>query len=252
MKIIGYSIIIFSFMLIFFSSSLIKAEEVPNEKEIKTYNEDVTGDGHKETITLYGITLSNDSEYFQDIWAIITFPDRTEKKIPYQGGYQPELTFANMNQVQGNDLIFSSIVDRKNDVINYQLHTIKRNKPEKIELPTQNHINGSFQDKFEIELQISPTEDPEVIDVGNRAKKYIDSGIYNKQGELRRNTSIHPQEMIEYEPVFLSSSKGFGLKSRRQINGVSNSDKLGTIETLWYYEDDKWIILQSKWMQATK
>ncbi len=45
----------------------------------------------------------------------------------------------------------------------------------------------------------------------------------------------------------ISDSQGYGLKSSQEIYGTNKDDSLGTIETLWYFEDEKWIILQTKW-----
>lgn len=249
---IRYTFIIISFILFLSLQTLVEANATPEETIIKTYKEDVTGDSHKETILLYGTPLSNNSDYYKDIWATITFPDETKTTIPYKGGYQPKLEFADMNQNKANDIIFSTTIHQQNETLNYQLHTIKQNKPSEITLPTQKHIEGFYQDQFVVELQISPTDDPEVIDIKNRANEYIDSGIYNEKGKLMQTTAVQPQQFIDYEPIFLSSSKGYGLKSFQQINGINKSDKLGEIETLWYYEEDKWIILHSKWNPSSK
>jgi len=232
-------------------SGFIHASETPKEELIKTYHKDVTGDGHEETISLYGSPLSDDSDYFREIWTIINFPNETKTKITYEGGYDPTLSFIDINQNSSYDIWFSSIINQKEDIPNHQLHMIKQNEASVITLPTQNHINGSYQEQFKVEVQISPIEDPEVIDVTEKTEKYIDSGIYDDKGNLLKNISPHPSSTVKYEPVFLSSSKGYGLKSFQRINGMNKSDKLGVIETLWYYED-KWIILQSKFKATTK
>ena len=245
-------IITLGFILLFSSYTSAEANEAPDEKVIKTYEEDVTGDGHKETILLYGTPLSNDSKYYNSIWATITFPDQSKAEISYKGGYQPELTFADMNQNSVNDIIFSTIIDQQNEFRKYYLHTIKRREPSEISLPAQKYLKGIYQDQYKVELQISPIDDPKIVNVESKAKQYINSGIYNEDGRLLQSISVHPQQFIEYEPVFLSSSKGYGLKSHQQINGINKADKLGEVETLWYYEGGKWIILHSKWKSTTK
>src|SRR5699024_7827207 len=245
-----YLIPILFFAILIFSFSTVGAEETPEEKLIKTYHEDITGDGHKENISLYGTFLSNESEYFRDIWATITFPDQTVEKISYQGGYQPALTFVDMNQNGRYDILFTSTTNQENDTQHSRLHSIKRNKkPSEVELPAQDHINGKFQSKFKIELSISPIDEPKIINIKNQANQYIETGIYDHDGNLLKNISIHSQPIVKYEPVFLSTHKGYGLKSYRQINGMNKADKIGTIETLWYYEGSRWVILDSEWME---
>ena len=50
-----------------------------------------------------------------------------------------------------------------------------------------------------------------------------------------------------FEPVEISDRNGYGLKSFKQISGAYHADQLGVVETLWYYEDGKWIALQVDW-----
>lgn len=251
MRYITSIIIIAIFFSTFTSVKADEDEKKPDQKHIETYNEDVTGDSHKETISLYGTPLAGDSDYYKDIWAIIEFPDQSEQKISYEGGYRPELTYVDMNQNNINDILFSVKSSQQEDTSQYQLNSVENHDVTDISLPTQDHVHGFFKDQFVVELQISPTEEKEVINVENRAEKYVEENIYNDKGKVVETTSVQPQKTMEYEPVFLSSDKGYGLKSYQQINGMDKSDELGTIETLWYYEDSKWIILQSKWKAAS-
>src|SRR5699024_2161406 len=71
------------------------ANEEENKTEpivIATYEEDITGDGIKETIELKGVLLSEDSGFFHQVWADITSEHDKEWRISYESGYDPTLS----------------------------------------------------------------------------------------------------------------------------------------------------------------
>lgn len=248
MKIIQYIIILsisFFFILacnyVTFAENMIKE---PAPQKINTYNKDITGDGMKEKIQLFGIPFTNDSDYYKDLFIEIKSKNH-EWRINYGGGFKPYLQFLDINHDGIKDIIYQS--KKKENINHTQIHYIKHGNIQNMGLPKQ-HITGNFKNDFKINIHLTPLEDPRTIDIKNNAEKYIDSGIYKKNGELKKkNTVIKIQPLTKYESMQISDSQGYGLKSSQEIYGTNKDDSLGTIETLWYFEDEKWIILQTKW-----
>jgi len=215
---------------------------------IKTYEEDVTGNGLKEIIELKGVLFSPDSNYYRDIEAVITSSENKVWEIPYMGGYDPSISFIDLNHDKVNDIFFQSATGGSGGLYQYYLHTLVKNKLSEIPLPEQPFVKGKFLDDFKIEVKISPDMEPNIVDLQTRKDEYIRLGLYSKDGKLIKETSAMVDPIAFFEPKFISKSKGYGLKSYQQVSGAYHADQIGTVETLWYYDRDKWIILQTKWM----
>src|SRR5699024_11751915 len=99
---------------------------------------------------------------------------------------------------------------------------------------------------FRIALTLHANEDPIFIPVKNR-QQLIDNKLYDTNGKILKEESIVVDPIKKFIPTLISDSKGYGLKSIQEINGVFDEDRIGSIETLWYYDKNKWIILQNNW-----
>jgi hypothetical protein len=245
-------VVLLTMLLIGLVNYSINAEEnnKSEHKVIKTYEEDVTGDGLKEIIELKGVLFSPDSKYYRDIVAVITSSDNQVWEIPYMGGYDPKLTFIDLNHDKVNDIFFQSPTGGSGGLYQYHLHTLIQNKLSEIPLPEQPFVKGKFLENFQLEIIISPNMEPTIIDVQNRADEYVRLGIYSKDGKLLKETSAMVDPIAFFEPKLISKSKGYGLKSYQQVSGAYHADQIGTVESLWYFDRDKWILLQTKWMPS--
>lgn len=242
--------IIFIFLLsIGLSVDNLKATET-KATLIHTYEADVTGDGQHEKIELKGILLSPDTTFYRKVWASIT-SNNQKWKINYNGGYDPSLQLIDLNHDTIKDIFYQSATGGSGGLYNYQLDTITNDEISNIPLPEQTYLSGEFEDNFNVTIQLTPSEKPIQIDVKNRADDYIRLGIYNKEGKLlETNKSVMIDPIAFFEPLLISESKGYGLKSYQQISGAYHADRLGTVETIWYFENGKWIILQTKWIPS--
>ncbi|MFD1361410.1 hypothetical protein [Lentibacillus salinarum] len=219
-------------------------------QQLKVYQEDVTGDTAKETIKLYGTSLAPDSDYYADIWATISISDEAEWEIPYEGGYEPEIQFYDLNHNDVNDLLYQSATGGSGGLYHYHLHTFEHGQLNEIPLPEQESVKGEFKDGFQVAIQIDHEQKPAIVDVSNRSSEYVRLGIYDENGKLLDKTSPMIAPIAFFEPVKISDRKGYGLKSYQQISGAYRADQLGTVETLWYYENDQWLILKTEWLPS--
>ncbi|MFD2628945.1 hypothetical protein [Oceanobacillus kapialis] len=217
---------------------------------IETIQGDVTGDGQTEEVKLYGIKFSPDSAYFRQIWAEIIGDSKRNWKITYQGGYEPKIQLIDLNHDGIKDIFYQSATGGSGGLYNYQLNTLAKGVLEEIPLPEQRFLEGSFKENFIVSIQISPDSPPYEMDVSARAEDYFRLGIYNEEGDLLKPQSVMIDPIAFFEPVLISKRKGYGLKSYQQISGAYHADGLGTVESLWYFENGKWILLQTDWIPS--
>ncbi|MGM8211928.1 hypothetical protein ACLIBH_03930 [Virgibacillus sp. W0430] len=215
---------------------------------IESYEEDVTGDGLKETIELKGILLTEENAYYRKLWVDIRSPYAKQWKISFGGGYEPTLQFIDLNHDGVLDFFFQSATGGSGGLYNYSSYTLKNEAVSKIPLPKDQYIKGHFKNNYIVEIQLSPNKEPLLFDASKRSETYNRLNIYDKKGRLleaRKKVMIDP--IAYFEPKYLSNRKGYALKSYQQISGAYHADQLGTIETLWYFEKDDWIILKTEW-----
>lgn len=246
-----FSALIF-LLLIKDTTLIVVAEQTPDPVLISNYEDDLTGDGQKETIKLKGVLFSEEGNYYRDVWTEITSKHSEQWRIQFEGGYEPEIQFFDLNHDNINDLFYRSATGGSGGLYSHHLYTLKNNTIKEIPLPQQSYIKGNFKDDFQINIQISIKNNsrPIILNVENRAKEYMRLGLYNKQGKLMKPITVMIPPIAFYEPILISKSTGYGLKSYQQISGAYHADQLGTIETLWYLENNQWVILQTNWVAA--
>lgn len=213
---------------------------------ILEYRHDVTGNGGRDSITLFGIPFNDDSPYFKKVWAEIELPDGKEIVIDYEGGYEPKLDFSDLNHDGVDDILYSSATGGSGGLYNYALHTIKDSKLQEIPLPAPLQIEAYFKDNFKAVINI-PGLKPIKLDLKSRKADYIRMGLYQKNGKLNEPTELMIDPIAFFEIVKISDNKGYGLKSFRQISGAYHADQVGTVEVIWYYENGKWNPINIQW-----
>lgn len=251
MKTFIYLTCLFILFLPLSITAVSEVKNAPSPQQLAAYDEDVTGDSQKESITLKGVLFSRETDYFRDVWVEIRYANK-KQKIHYKGGYNPDLQFIDLNHDQVNDIFYQSATGGSGGLYNYHLHTLRNGHLKELPLPKQRYVEGQFQDNFKVTVQIVPKQKPYIVNVKDRASDYIQMGIYKKDGKLVKKMSAMVDPIAFYEPVLISKSKGYGLKSYQQISGAYHADQLGTVETVWYYENGSWIILQTDFVSSRK
>src|SRR5690625_1423063 len=169
-----------AFMILIFllfnkHSFIINAEQTPRPIMISTFEGDVTGDNQHETIQLKGSLLNDNSNYYQDIWVEIKSIHSEKWRIPFTGGYEPQIQLLDLNQNHVHDLFYQSTQSKNDDLYSFHLYSLKNGAIKEIPLPKQSHIKGRFGNGFQIEIQTSIKNDnPIIIDVKDFAKEYVE------------------------------------------------------------------------------
>lgn len=220
---------------------------------IHKYKEDVTGDGLHETIQLNGQLLSNKSKYYRHIWLSIVSPFANEWKIPLKSGYEPSVQFVDLNHNHIYDIFYKNKFSEDSSAYQYDLYSLAHGTIKRLPLPEQQFIRAQYKPNFKINLRLSPYDYDNkqiTIDVSKFKSHYIEHSVYDEDGHLLKQAKPHLTKLTSLEPVIISEKKGNGLKSIHEITTYVGQNKLGIIETLWYFENNTWIILQSKWKES--
>ncbi|GIO24955.1 hypothetical protein [Oceanobacillus sp. J11TS1] len=213
---------------------------------IHTYEEDVTGDGEIELLELKGKLFAEDGAYYQEIWVEITSPSSDKVwRINYGGGYEPELQFADLTQNGVADILYQSPTGGSGGLYTSQLNQWEKDEFIEIPLPTNQPIEGEFMDNFRISIQLLPKETPIILDVSGRKEEYLRLKLYDDRGNLLEPTSLMIDPVAFFEVTEFEKENQIGLKSLQQISGAYHADGIGTVESSWVYDKDKWILLET-------
>lgn len=242
--------VLIAFVVILSISSTASAAE--QGKTILEYKHDVTGDGKLDDIIVYGIPFKGDSPYYQKIWAEIKTSEGKKLKIDYEGGYEPKLDFADLNHDGVDDILYSSATGGSGGLYNYALHTAKGGEIKELPLPTPLAIQGHFDQDFVAVIEIPGLGEPIILDLWNRRKDYISTGLYQKNGQLNEPTELMIDPIAFFEVIKIEEKDGYGLKGYRQISGAYHADQLGVVETDWYFENGEWKPVHIEWKPSEK
>lgn len=212
---------------------------------INSYEEDITGDGLREYIKLQGTLLTKKSTYYRNIWLDITGPFSQEWKVSLNSGYDPSLTIIDLTHNETSDLLFQSARDEELTEYNYQLYTITQGAIRQIALPKHPNVQLVFLENFKFQVMTPALQEPLVFDISKEQQLNLESGLYDSDGNLLIHKQLSSEPLYSLEPLLISKSKGYGLKSTQYIVGINKDDVLRKIETLWYFKNNKWIKLQT-------
>lgn len=209
---------------------------------IATYDEDITGNGSTEQISLKGILLSEEQSFYRDIWLEITTDDGLTWTISYLNGYDPTIEFITLHNKKGKSIFFSSKNEQKE---NTQLHSIINQKVVEETLPDPVYMAGAFNDNFTIQLSLHDQLDPHIFHI---TEKESYEHLYSNEGKLLKEVPIITGHDVTLIPTFISTSKHYGIKSVQEVYNEQTKKIVGSIETLWYFENNRWIKINEQWM----
>jgi hypothetical protein len=219
-----------------------------NQLTVKSYSIDVTGDGKKDKINLNAIPYSPDALFLKEVWAEITTSNGSEMRIDYEGGYEPQIKFVDLNHDGIKDLLFSTATGGSGGLYYTALHTLSDNKLQDLGLPEGLTIQAQFQDNYKSVITFTDTSQSYTIDLSDRQEDYERLGIYT-DGKLNEPMELMVLPTAFYEPVKIKGKTGKGLKGYQQISGAYKADSIGTAVSYWYYENNKWILIEIKWQE---
>lgn len=238
---------IFALITIIQGNQIVLADENNSNDSIliNSFERDLNGDGFQEYIRLNGSLMSNESNFFQDVWVTIEDAFEDEWSISLQHGYHPELTFKDLTGNKNPDIFYKVAKDEDLNSYHYQFYHFVNNKIKAITLPEHEHIEATFSNDFMIEINLSPSEKFK-IDVSAHKDMYINDQIYNSNGKNKGNEQAIIAQNVDISPILISNSKGYGLKTTQLIYGKDKDDIVGELTTIWHYKENKWVNIKTE------
>ena len=220
------------------SADAVKQAEKSKKIELESHKVDVTGDGQKDSIFLYGIPFDEDTKYYKEFKLVAKTKQGTkEQTIP--GGFMPSINFYDINGDDTLEVLMEIPTGGSGGVNDYYAYCVYNYKIEQVELPKTLNINGSFNDNYQATLMVPEVNKSYTIDLKNHKKKYDKLGIYHK-GKLSE-----PSETLisEYKSLKMKDINKDGHKELvgiQQVSGASVVDRIAKVESIWVFKEQKW------------
>jgi hypothetical protein len=244
--------LLFAFAAFFFMSlhaiagNFAEEHDRPNVMAIVTYEEDVTGDKNKDTITLWGKPFEPGALFYKEIWAEIKTSEEKEFRIDYEGGYEPEIEFVDLDHDGVRDLLESSATGGSGGLYNYSLYTLAGSQKKEIAMPPDLSIEAYFENGYKGIITFNDTNESFTVNLSNRKEDYERLGIF-QDGKLNEPTEMMVIPYAMFEPVKIKGEEGRGLRGVQRVSGAYQADAVGDVYSYWYYENGKWNLTDIQW-----
>ncbi len=210
-------------------------------KVVQEYQEDITGNGKKDQIVIKGVPYDETSLFLKEITLQVKTDENQSFSIPLEGGYDPTADFIDLNHDGVKDVFISIPTGGSGGIYNYYLYTFKNNREINLTVPKPLVIQGHFLDNYKATISIPVIQGSYTIDLKDRKKEYDRLGLYNN-GKLNEPTELMVDPYSYMKPQKFGN-KGDGLKAIQSISGAYHADRIGQVESDWYYKDGQWNLM---------
>lgn len=217
-----------------------KTEEKGRQVELGTYKVDVTGDGKKDQVYLYGIPFDQETKYYKE-FKLVAKTKQGTKKQTIQGGFKPSVKFLDLNDDNTLEVLMEIPTGGSGGVNDYFAFCVYNYKIEQIELPETLNINGAFKNNYQATLMVPEVNKSYLIDLKDHKKKYDKLGIYRK-GKLSEPSETLISEYKSLKVKDIDKDGHTELVGIQQISGASVVDRIAEVRSSWVYKEEKWVL----------
>ncbi|MFT8321114.1 MAG: hypothetical protein ABF649_09425 [Bacillus sp. (in: firmicutes)] len=245
--------LLFAFTAFFFMSlSAITGAYALGKEEEETiiyHNKvDLLLDGNDETIQLKGISNQEEKELYKEVVLEVVDKNGDKKNIHLEGGYRPTLQLVTLDKDKNPLLFIKVLTDEKGSKTNYYLYTCLKNELKEIEIPELPSIASQLKTDYKAELTIEGQKTYS-FDLFDRKKQYEKLGVYHN-GQLNEPTELIVQPYASLSNI--SYHQKFALKGKQKISGVSETDTIAYLETIWTRHKNEWKLEKIKMKEISK
>ena len=207
---------------------------------------DVSGDGKEDTVEIKGIPYEEGTSYLKEIFLEINASDGKTYKTELNSGFEPKIDFNDLNHDGIADMFISIPTGGSGGISHYFLYTLKDFQLTDITVPDPLVISSEFQNGYKASITIDNTGKSYTFDLKSRKKDYDRLGIY-QNGKLNEPLELMVDPYSTLKPVIVKN-ESYGLKGVQQISGAYHADGIAFVESTWYYENEKWNLVDTKVM----
>jgi hypothetical protein len=217
-----------------------------NEKTATISEEkvDVTGDGKIDLIYVKGVPFEEGAQFLKSIFLKIKASNGETYKIQLEGGYDPATTYRDLNHDGVKDIFISVPTGGSGGLSNFYLYTLKDFIVKDLTVPDPLAISSQFEDGYKASMTIEETGQSYSFDLSDRKEDYERLGLY-KDGKLNEPTELMVLPYGTLKPVIVKDNL-YGLTGSQRINGAYNADGIALVESTWFYENDKWNLINTR------
>lgn len=212
---------------------------------------DIDGDGVDEVVDLMGNPVVDGSSFMGDMYLVareVNAANPSKVKYYYRprdlGGYNAYLTLADVTGNGWPNIIIAAPSGGSGGMVSYRILDVQDGKMEEIFGPEENKgvsMVGTYLPDYQVKLSFPNLTQDIILDVSNEKEAYRNLNVYNADGSLK-DSGLRPtiQNLSQLSALDVNGDGMDEVVTLQKVVGVTNSDSLGVVRTVWDYRAGGW------------
>lgn len=212
---------------------------------------DIDGDGVDEVVDLMGNPVVDGSSFMGDMYLVareVNAANPSKVKYYYRprdlGGYNAYLTLADVTGNGWPNIIIAAPSGGSGGMVSYRILDVQDGKMEEIFGPEENKgvsMVGTYLPDYQVKLSFPNLTQDIILDVSNEKEAYRNLNVYNGDGSLK-DSGLRPtiQNLSQLSALDVNGDGMDEVVTLQKVVGVTNSDPLGVVRTVWDYRAGGW------------
>lgn len=212
---------------------------------------DIDGDGVDEVVDLMGNPVVDGSSFMGDMYLVakeVNAANPSKVKYYYRprdlGGYNAYLTLADVTGNGWPNIIIAAPSGGSGGMVSYRILDVQDGRMEEIFGPEENKgvsMVGTYLPDYQVKLSFPNLTQDIILDVSNEKEAYRNLNVYNADGSLK-DSGLRPtiQNLSQLSALDVNGDGMDEVVTLQKVVGVTNSDPLGVVRTVWDYRAGGW------------
>ena len=212
---------------------------------------DIDGDGVDEVVDLMGNPVVDGSSFMGDMYLVareVNAANPSKVKYYYRprdlGGYNAYLILADVTGNGWPNIIIAAPSGGSGGMVSYRILDVQDGRMEEIFGPEENKgvaMVGTYLPEYQVKLSFPNLTQDIILDVSNEKEAYRNLNVYNADGSLK-DSGLRPtiQNLSQLSALDVNGDGMDEVVTLQKVVGVTNSDPLGVVRTVWDYRAGGW------------